>query len=82
MEEIKVGEEADKMFENLGYEKKYQIYEDKVVIIAYTKENAMVEECEIMFLKLAKKLLVNVWIGMQELQAINQKCKELNWLNE
>ena len=36
------------MFEKLEYKKKYQIYEDKVIIIGYTKEDAIAEECEIM----------------------------------
>lgn len=67
---------------NCGYKKKYQIYEDKVIIIGYTKEDAIAEECEIMFLKLAKKLLINTWVGIQELQAINEKCKEWGWLDE
>ena len=73
---------ADEMFEKLEYKKKYQIYEDKVIIIGYTKEDAIAEECEIMFLKLARKVLVNIWINMQELQAINKKCEEMGWLDE
>lgn len=70
------------MFEKLEYKKKYQIYEDKVIIIGYTKEDAIAEECEIMFLKLARKVLVNTWINMQELQAIYKKCEELGWIDK
>lgn len=70
------------MFEKLEYKKKYQIYEDKVILIGYTKEDAIAEECEIMFLKLARKVLVNTWINMQELQAIYKKCEELGWIDK
>ena len=73
---------ADEMFEKLEYKKKYQIYEDKVILIGYTKEDAIAEECEIMFLKLARKVLVNTWINMQELQAIYKKCEELGWIDK
>lgn len=81
-EELKATKEksADEMFSELGYEVKYQIYKDDVVIIGYTKENNIAEECPIMFLKKAKRVLVNNWIDMQELQVINKKVEELEWL--
>ena len=73
---------ADEMFEKLGYKIKHQIYNDEVILIGYTKEDEPAEECSIMFLKKAKKVLINIWADMQELQAINEKCKELGWLDE
>lgn len=70
---------ADIMFKELGYKIKYQIYKDEVVLIGYTMEDEKADECAIMFLKKAKKILVNVWINTKELQAINEKVKELGW---
>lgn len=70
---------ADEMFSELGYKVKYQIYNDDVIIIGYTKENNIAEESPIMFLKKAKRVLANNWIDMQELKAINKKVEELGW---
>ena len=71
---------ADEMFLKLGYEIKHQIYNDEVILIGYTKEDEPAEECSIMFLKKTKKVLINIWVDMQELQAINKKVEELGWL--
>ena len=73
---------ADEMFRKLGYKIKHQIYNDEVILIGYTKEDEPAEECSIMFLKKAKKVLINIWADMQELQAINKKCEELGWLDK
>lgn len=69
--------EADKMFEKLGYEI-YYTYDQ----IIYQKDNH-----EICFYEDRKCFdcgcgLGREYIFMQELQAINEKCRELGWLNE
>ena len=71
---------ADEMFDELGYKVNYQIHNDDVILIGYTNCGEIVEESSIMFLKKAKKVSVHTWVGMEELQAINEKCKELGWL--
>lgn len=71
--------EADKIFEKLGYKKTYNINNDEVLMIGYGLNNEKIDECEIIFLKKAKKIIIGVAIGMQELQAINEKVKELGW---
>ena len=63
--------EADKMFEELGYEK---IEEDRVLI--YTHELNTIE------FNLENKLLYmgENWIDIDDLKAINKKCEELGWI--
>lgn len=68
---------ADELFSNLGYKKKYHIVEDEVILIGYTKFDEPVDECSIMFLKKAKRLMAMNWITINELQAITEKVKEL-----
>ena len=68
---------ADEMFKKLGYKKKHHIAEDEVILIGYTKFDEPVDECSIMFLKKAKRLMAMNWITINELQAINEKVKEL-----
>lgn len=64
---------ADKMFEELGYKKNF---EDK-----YRANYEHSVETIINFDKDVKTLRIyNNSIDMQELQAINEKCKELGWL--
>lgn len=70
---------ADEMFEKLGYKKTYNINNDEVLMIGYGLNNEKIDECEIIFLKKAKKIIIGIAIGMEELQAINEKCKELGW---
>ena len=79
---------ADEMFEELGYFKKiipekfsYTNYKE----IRYLKH---INKCLIKF-DLEFKQVLCEYIGgssssitMQELQAINEKCKELGWLDE
>lgn len=69
---------ADDMFEKLGYKKTERTY-----TIDYYKF-----EKRITFEKTYKEIVVCDFyrvrdsITIQELQAINQKCKELEWLDE
>ena len=71
---------ADELFSNLGYKKKHHIVEDEVILIGYTKFDEPVDECSIMFLKKAKRLMAMNWITINELQAITLKCVELGWI--
>ena len=84
--------EADKLFEELGYEKiedKYNIDFNK--IYQFTNGDKIREQ--IKFCKLDKYIHIENYnfnigitfgkfLNMQELQAINKKCKELGWLDE
>lgn len=71
---------ADEMFEKLGYEK---IIESNVRI-DYEKEGQFFDK-EIVFELIDKIICVELGTGesaninMQELQAINEKVKELGW---
>lgn len=66
---------ADEMFEKLGYEKEERKYAD-----VYNKH------CKYMtrqfgFNTESKAVMIDVeHITVQELQAINEKCKELGWI--
>ena len=71
--------EADKMFEELGY---YKDFDD--MVHEYRKEEDG-DLFEIDFWIEDKEVSKNYYreagnITMQELQAINQKCKELRWI--
>lgn len=77
---------ADEMFEKLGYEK---IRDIKTEVIYRFDKRLMGDRCihNIMFAKVSKLVFSygenieeNCGFGMQELQAINQKCLELGWL--
>ena len=80
--------EADKMFEELGYEK---IVEDSIYI-QYEFEGFYMDNVpflnEIKFDLKGKTILKEYSNGdsqeitLQELQAINKKCEELGWLDE
>lgn len=68
---------ADEMFKELGFDKNEGLYEIQYI----TKDN------QITFDKRNNTVVVysndyDDKINMQELQAINQKCKELGWLDE
>lgn len=68
---------ADEMFEKLGYEKVLETEHH----IQYAKEEYYI--CFNVFHKTVTKIEDNVFNGkitLQELQAINEKCKELGWL--
>jgi hypothetical protein len=79
---------AYEMFEELGYKK----IEENDKSILYLSEKTFGRERRIRFWKDDKgifndlleddKVISSVQIGMQELQAINKKRKELNWLGD
>ena len=63
---------ADKMFEELGYLKN----ENKdISIITYSGNETLIQ----IFLNI-KSIEIASIINMQELQAINEKVKELGWI--
>ena len=74
---------ADEMFEELGYETSEKLKNG----IVYLKEEED-EDIEISFIDYddyGKTVEVDKFsnlITMQELQAINKKCRELGWLDE
>ena len=62
---------ADEMFDELGYIKKHDnrrhiVYKLGLTTIEFTHKN--------------KWVFANCNLDMQELKAINEKCKELGWL--
>ena len=67
--------EADKLFDELGYKLEF---EDKISFIFENREKGRY----ITFMKDNKTLMLPCELTMQELQAINKKCKELGWLDE
>ena len=77
--------EADKMFEELGFTKEFlvSIANDEQWGINYKNIRT---ETEITFDEIDKEVCISdmddqsIYISMQELQAINEKCKELGWL--
>lgn len=72
---------ADEMFKKMGYEK---IIESNIRI-DYEREGQFFDK-EIVFGLIDKNVTVELGTGesaninMQELQAINEKCKELGWI--
>lgn len=66
---------SDKMFEELGY----KIYHKNSEQVKYADINNDTIEFH-NSLKVCMKYGLS--INMQELKAINQKCKELGWLDE
>lgn len=80
--------EADKMFEELGYEK---LDNEKLNYIQFIREINNITKEIIIFSKKFKKVEIYFYdfkehiefikpIDMQELQAIITKCKELRWI--
>lgn len=79
---------ADEMFEELGYEKKKQldIYEKvwgelfynikNMLNISFDYEGKLVSS----YIKANDDIEEVAYITMEELQAINEKCKELGWI--
>lgn len=69
---------ADKMFEELGYEKK-EYGSSKIM---YAKDLDFEGYCikSVWFDKVKKLVRLYGYYDIQELQAINEKCKELEWL--
>ncbi len=77
---------ADKMFDDLGY----KLISKTDVYIIYEKEDDKTYpyKIELSFnlkcksiLKTCKLYDDRCWLSMQELQAINEKVKELGWLD-
>ena len=69
---------ADEMFEELGYEKDFNLTNENVVV--YSKGTH-----DITFLLHRKQIdsscgIGSEFISVEELQAINKKCKEMNWI--
>ena len=62
---------ADEMFDELGYEK---IHDNKRRIVYYNRLT------RITFKIKDRWVDINMNLDMKELQAINEKCKELGWI--
>jgi hypothetical protein len=80
MEDIKE-KTADEMFEELGYEKSFKPFD----YIKYYKDDDNVFHFNYIsqdFNKSGEYDGMCDDITMQELQAINKKCKEMNWLGD
>lgn len=81
---------ADKMFEELGYEKKHQldIYKRIWGELFYNSENMMNISFDYegrlvcSYIKGEDEKEQCAYVTIQELQAINEKVKELGWLDE
>ena len=72
---------ADKMFEELGYEKEI-IPSDVSNEINHSYIKPFIEEYNsgiINFKLMKKNISIDHQIGIKELQAINEKVKELGW---
>lgn len=83
--------EADKMFKKLGYRKEFmQIKKGKRAGENWGEKFINEKYCvEICFDYIGEDFCIgiieddgSVYVGVEELQAINQKCKELGWLDE
>ena len=75
---------ADEIFKELGYEKVSDIKENiGYVYFKREKHSIYYEYPKIIFHNKIKKLTIqNDYLSMQELQAINEKVKELGWLED
>ena len=72
---------ADEMFEKLGYREKVETIENgKLTMTEYKQDN----KYSISFKEITKEIFLDGFraIELKELQAINEKCKELRWLDE
>lgn len=73
--------EADKLFEELGYE----VSNSKFVEELNTTTNTVIDNGYIQIIFYNNKTIYidsNDIMNMQELKAINLKCKELGWIEE
>ena len=77
---------ADEMFEELGY--KLTSKTDEYIIYEKEDNNTYPYKIELCFNLKSKSVIKSCklyndrcWLSMQELQAINEKCKELGWLD-
>ena len=67
---------ADEMFKNIGYAKRIETIEnEKLTLVEYNKEN----KYSIIFKEITKETILDGFRGieLEELQAINEKVKEL-----
>ena len=72
---------ADKMFEELGYtiKEKVRFTLDRLVY-KNLKDDTMISFCKEYKVVLKTQNIYPKAINMQELKAINEKCKELEWI--
>lgn len=74
--------EADNMFEKLGYKTMIKTMEKgELINTKYIQENKIGEDYLISFNEITKEVVLSGFrsIEMEELQAINEKVKELGW---
>lgn len=67
---------ADEMFEELRYTEHYNTEYAEI----FRKDSKKSFGRQIAFNRKTKRIMNENYITMQELQAINEKCKELGWL--
>lgn len=68
---------ADEMFEELGYAKEETTWKEdnKKHFVEYNSNDTQIQ-----FSIDTKHILITNILNIKELQAINEKCKELGWL--
>ena len=72
---------SDEMFKKLGYKKREHNFKVMGDVIEYNDNKEGL--CPIDFMLKTKEIKIwHINIGIKELQAITQKCKELGWLDE
>lgn len=72
--------EADKLFKELGYELHSSKSRDRFDLYSKVDDELLIR---IVFNKITKRIEIYCYdeaLDMQELKAINMKCKELNWI--
>jgi hypothetical protein len=69
---------ADKMFEELGY-KKQEHGTTRIIFVKPADDDGYCLN-SISFERKQKLCVIDARVSIQELQAINQKCKELGWI--
>ena len=70
---------ADEMFEELGYDRREELYGKSLLTIKYYGFGNLPR---IVFGENNKTVRTSESITMELLQAINKKCEELGWLDE
>jgi hypothetical protein len=66
---------ADKMFKELFYEQR----ENNIDYVYYMNR---LNANEITFWKRKREIVINTMLNVKLLKAINEKCKELGWLDD
>ena len=66
---------ADKMFEELFYEQR----ENNIDYVCYMNR---LNANEITFWKRKREITISTMLNIKMLKAINEKCKELGWLDD